>query len=62
MLAEAIEAENLTPDTELSTFYLWDSLARLSIAVMFDKKFNKTITAEQFLNFKTIKDIMDEME
>ena len=62
MIAETIEAENLTQDTELSGLDIWDSLARLSIVIMFDKRFNKNITAEQFVNFKTVKDIMAEME
>ena len=62
MIEETIEAENLTPDTELNSLDIWDSLARLSIVIMFDKRFNKNITVEQFINFRTVKDIMDEME
>ena len=62
MIEETIEADNLTPDTELNSLDIWDSLARLSVVIMFDKRFNKNITAEQFVNFNTVKDLMDEME
>ena len=62
MIAETIEADNLTQETVLSSLDIWDSLARLSIVVMFDKRFNKKITVEQFAGFTTVKDIMDEME
>jgi acyl carrier protein len=62
MIADAIEADSLTPDTELEGLDMWDSLARLSVVIMFDKNFKKNISAEKFLSFKTVKDIMDEME
>jgi acyl carrier protein len=62
MIAKTIEADNLTPGTELSGLDVWDSLGRLSIAIMLDREFKKSVAAEKFLAFKTVKDIMDEME
>jgi acyl carrier protein len=52
----------LTPETELKDIELWDSLARLSTLIMFNTHFNKTLDAEKFAKFKTVGDILAEME
>jgi acyl carrier protein len=61
LIENTIEAENLTADTALEDIDTWDSLARLSILVMFDNTFGKNVEAETLASFVTVGDIMNEM-
>jgi acyl carrier protein len=61
LIENAIEAENLTADTELGDIDTWDSLARLSILIMFDQKFGKSVEADALASFVTVGDILSEM-
>jgi acyl carrier protein len=62
LIENAIEAENLNQDTVLGDIDVWDSLAKLSIIVMFDNEFNKNIEVETLMSFQTVGDILKEME
>lgn len=64
MLEEVLELDNgtLTPDMKLEDVESYDSMAKLSIIVMMDDEFNKKLTGEKLLEFKTIGDILDFME
>lgn len=64
MLEDVLELDNgtLQPETELSTVESYDSMAKLSIIVMMDDEFNKKLTGEKLLEFKTVGDILDFMD
>lgn len=57
-----VDAAELRPDMELEGQDWWDSLTRLSIIVMMDEEFGKTVTAEEIRELKTLQDILDWME
>jgi acyl carrier protein len=61
LIAKTIEADSIKPETLLNSIDTWDSLSRLSILIMFNNRFNKTIDAEKFATFRTVQDILDEM-
>lgn len=56
-----LEGNNLTEDTILKEVSEYDSMAKLSLIVLFDDEFNKKLTGEQIIKFKTVKDILDFM-
>ena len=64
LLAETLEAEaeELSEDTALADLDNWDSMAKLSLIVMFDDEFGKKITSEDIKGFVTIGDILNSME
>ena len=64
LLAEIFECEleEITPSKELSEFDNWDSMTKLSLIVMMDDEFEKTLIANDINKFKTIKDVLDFME
>lgn len=51
----------LTEATELSGLKRWDSMTKLSLIVLMDDEFNKTLKPAQIKNFVTIQDILDFM-
>lgn len=63
MLEDMLELENgtLTPEMELSSIEEYDSMAKLSLIVLMDDEFNKKLTGEQIITFKTVQDIIDFM-
>jgi acyl carrier protein len=64
ILEELLELENgsLSAETELSSVEEYDSMSKLSLIVMMDDEFNKKLTGEQLLAFKTVQDILDFMD
>lgn len=64
MLEELLELENgtLSAETELASIEEYDSMTKLSLIVMMDDEFNKKLTGEQLLAFKTVNDILDFMD
>lgn len=52
----------LKPDTQLDNLDCWDSLARLSLIVMMDDNFGKTLNGEQVRDLKTVQEILELME
>ena len=56
-----VEAGSLKEDTLLDSLEEWDSMSRLSVIVMMDDEFSKTISGEQVRGYKTVKDILDAM-
>lgn len=57
-----IEQDTLDEATELKDISEWDSMAVISTIAMFDSVFGKDIKSEEIKKFRTVKDIMDEME
>lgn len=56
----AVDFQNPLPihsDTQLSELPEWDSLATLSVIVMSDMEYGKTITGNDLANCKSIQDI-----
>lgn len=64
VLAEVLDVEvtEITPSTILDDLEEWNSLAALSLIVMLDERFGKTISNTEINAFKTVEDIMSTME
>lgn len=64
LIEEAIDTEegSLTPETLLSDVDEWDSIAALTLIVMLDEKFEKTITGAQIKALATVGDILAYMQ
>ncbi|MDO4922015.1 MAG: acyl carrier protein [Phascolarctobacterium sp.] len=57
-----VEEGSLTPETLLSDVEEWDSIAALSLIVMLDENFEKTVSGAQIKAMKSVKDILAYME
>ena len=57
-----VEAGSLTPETLLADVEEWDSIAALSLIVMLDEKFEKTVSGAQIKALVSISDILAYME
>lgn len=64
LLEDMLELDKGTLDvnTELSSIEEYDSMAKLSLIVLFDDEFGKKLTGEKIREFKTIGDILAFME
>lgn len=63
LIAETLDVDitSINENTVLNDLDEWDSMSRLSVIVMMDDEFGKTISGSDVRNFKTIKDILDMM-
>ena len=57
-----VEEGSLSPETELADVDEWDSIAALSLIVMLDEKFEKTVSGAQIKSLETVNDILAYME
>lgn len=57
-----VDRDSLKEDTELEQLSEWDSIAAITIIAMFDSLYGREIMPEEVKGFKTVKDIMDQME
>ncbi|MDM8109282.1 acyl carrier protein [Phascolarctobacterium faecium] len=57
-----VEEGSLSPETELADVDEWDSIAALSLIVMLDEKFEKTVSGAQIKALETVTDILTYME
>lgn len=57
-----LEVGSLTSETELSSIDDYDSMAKLSLIVLFDDECGKKLTGEEIRKFKTVGDILDAMD
>ncbi|MDP4180458.1 MAG: phosphopantetheine-binding protein [Bacillota bacterium] len=57
-----IERDSLNEDLGLDEVENWDSMAVIALIAMFDESFEKVLTPAEVKKFKTIKDIVDQME
>lgn len=64
LIEEALDTEEgiLTAETKLSDVDSWDSIAALSLIVMLDEHFGKTISGAQIKVLSTVGDILAYME
>lgn len=53
-----VEEGSLTPETMLADVEEWDSIAALSLIVMLDEKFEKTVSGAQIKALKSVNDIL----
>ena len=60
LIAEALEVgpETITAETILSELEEYDSMGKLSIIVIMDEDFDKTLSGEEMASFKTVADIV----
>ena len=63
LLEETFEMDEgtLTPDLELDSIEEFNSLTKLSLIVLMDDEFGKSLSGDQIKAFKTVQDIMDFM-
>ena len=57
-----LEAGTLKPEMELSAIDEYDSMAKLSLIVLFDEECGKKLTGEELRTFKTVGDILTAMD
>jgi len=57
-----VEEGSLTPETLLSDVDEWDSIAALSLIVMLDENFEKTVSGAQIKALESVNDILAYME
>jgi len=57
-----LDGGSLAPETELSSIDEYDSMAKLSLIVLFDEECGKKLTGEEIRTFKTIGDILAAMD
>jgi acyl carrier protein len=53
-----LDEGTLTPDTVLDDVDEYDSMAKLSLIVLFDEEFGKKLTGDEVKSFKTVADIL----
>ena len=56
-----VEEGSLSPETELADVDEWDSIAALSLIVMLDEKFEKTLIGSQINALDSVNDILSYM-
>lgn len=56
-----LDAGSLSMDTQLSSIDEYDSMAKLSLIVLFDEEFGKKLTGEQLRTFLTVGDVVAAM-
>lgn len=56
-----LDANTLSLETELSTIEEYDSMAKLSLIVLFDEECGKKLTGEEIRTFVTVGDIVSAM-
>lgn len=63
LLEDMLELDEgaLTPEMELSAIDEYDSMAKLSLIVLFDDECGKKLTGEEIRTFKTVGDIIAAM-
>ena len=52
---------DVAPDTRLDDIDVWDSMARLSLIIMFKDEFGRKLTFEEAAGFVTVGDVLDAM-
>lgn len=57
-----VEEGSLTPETMLADVDEWDSIAALSLIVMLDEQFEKTVSGAQIKALESVNDILAYME
>lgn len=64
LLEDMLELEegDLTPSMILEDIYEFDSMARLSLIVLFEDEFDKKITGQDIKKYVTVQDILTAME
>lgn len=63
LLEEMLEVEegSLSTEMELEQIENWDSMAKLSLIVLMDEEFEKTLTGEDIKGFVLVQDIINYM-
>lgn len=56
-----LDSNSLTLETELSDIEEYDSMAKLSLIVLFDEECGKKLTGEEIRTFLTVGDIVAKM-
>ena len=61
LLEEMMELDEgeLDPSAALDDLDCWDSMTKLSLIVLADEQFKKTLSGDTIRTFKTVRDILD---
>ena len=64
LLEDMLELEEgaLTPEMKLEDIEEFDSMARLSLIVLFEDEFDKAITGQDIKKYVTVADVLNAME
>lgn len=57
-----VDLDEVTEDAVLEDYDTWDSVAVLSVISVMNEKFNKFPHATEIRSYKTVKDLMDNMQ
>jgi acyl carrier protein len=57
-----LDGGSLNPETELKNIEEYDSMAKLSLIVLFDEECGKKLTGEQIRTFVKVEDILNAMD
>lgn len=58
----SLNADELAEDTALNDLDVWDSMAKLSLIIMFVENFDRKMKVDEINKLKSLKDVMDMME
>ena len=63
LLEEMLDLDpgTLAPETALSSIDEYDSMAKLSLIVLFDDEFSQKLTGEEIRTFETVGDVISAM-
>jgi len=64
LLEEMLDLDEgvLEPEMVLEEVVGWDSIAKLSLIVLFEDEFSKVLTEKEIRGLVTVRDILDRME
>ena len=64
LLANALDVDEngLNAETVLASLEEWDSMGKISLMAMFEKRYGKQVSVEQMSDFQFVRDILDLME
>ncbi len=64
LLEEMLDLDEgvLRPEMALDEMVGWDSIAKLSLIVLFEDEFGKVLTEREIRGLVTVQDILDRME
>ncbi len=57
-----VEENTISEETNLASLEEWDSVAKLSLAILLEEEYGKKITGEELKDLKNVKMILDLMK
>ena len=57
-----VDENGLNAETVLTSLDEWDSMGKISLMAMFEKRYGKQVSVEQISDFQFLRDILDLMD